>query len=160
MPWNFSFVIDGCLAGMAHPGLGGRVTNALTFLDKNEVRAIVSLTLESLDEEAVKEAGMKYLHLPVHDFRPPTLEQVEHFVSFVNERRRAEEAAVVHCAAGVGRTGTMLACFLVSERVEADAAIRQVREMRPGSIETREQEALIREWAARVADDEEDQVPA
>jgi atypical dual specificity phosphatase len=163
MPWNFSFVIDGCLAGMAHPGLGGRVTNALEYLVANEVRGIVSLTWDPNDAEAVVQAGMKYLHLPVQDFCPPTLDQVDEFVSFVMDRRGAKEAAVVHCAAGMGRTGTMLACFLVSDGTNPGEAIRQIRQMRPGSIETSEQEELIQKWAARVsgaADDDEQQVPA
>lgn len=158
MPWNFSFVIDGFLAGMAHPGVGGGLENALDYLTDNEVRAVVSLTLEPLDAGAVEQAGLKYLHLPVPDFRPPTIEQVEQFVAFVVERRREGDAAVVHCAAGIGRTGTMLACFLVSDRTGADEAIRRVREMRPGSVETAEQEALVLAWAARLngaADDED-----
>ena len=151
MPWNFSFVIDGHLAGMAHPGHGGPIQNALQFLTENEIRAIVSLTEDPLNEEAIRMAGMDYLHLPVADFTPPSLEQVQTFVDFVRERSANQQASVVHCHAGMGRTGTMLACYLVSENVDPEDAIREVRTLRPGSIETAQQEALVRDWAKQAS---------
>ena len=52
----------------------------------------------------------------------------------------------VHCAAGKGRTGTVLAAYLVTQGMTAGEAIRKVRELRPGSVETYEQEQMIREW--------------
>ena len=88
------------------------------------------------------------LHLPVVDFTPPTLPQVQTFVDFVSDQRRQGRAVLVHCTAGIGRSGTMVACFLAHEdRLSGDDAIARARQQRPGSIETAEQENLVRAWA-------------
>ena len=53
----------------------------------------------------------------------------------------------MHCAMGRGRTGTMLACYLVAkEGYSGDEAIDEIRRRRRGSIETRRQEAAVREF--------------
>ena len=53
----------------------------------------------------------------------------------------------VHCAMGRGRTGTMLACYLVSkEGYSAEEAITEVRKRRKNSIETRTQENAVMEF--------------
>jgi len=57
---------------------------------------------------------------------------------------------VVSCYAGIGRTGTVLACYLVHRGEEPAEAIIRVRRLRPGSIETPEQETAVRQYAAWV----------
>ena len=60
---------------------------------------------------------------------------------------KTEGAVGVHCAMGCGRTGTILACYLVaSEGYSADDAIIEARKRRKGSIETRRQEQAVRDY--------------
>jgi atypical dual specificity phosphatase len=56
----------------------------------------------------------------------------------------------VHCRAGKGRTGTVLAAYFVSKGMSAAEALQRVRELRPGSIETPEQEHAIADLARRL----------
>ena len=57
------------------------------------------------------------------------------------------QGLVVHCLGGHGRTGTMLASFLVKYlNTPAQKAIDDIRRMRPGSVETEEQEQRIAEF--------------
>jgi atypical dual specificity phosphatase len=49
----------------------------------------------------------------------------------------------VHCGAGLGRTGTVVAAWLVRRGRSAREAIAEVRRVRPGSVETREQEEAV-----------------
>ena len=54
----------------------------------------------------------------------------------------------VHCGAGLGRTGVVLASYLVTTGMSASSAIAKVRKLRPHSIETDEQAESV-EWFAR-----------
>ncbi len=119
-------------------------------LEAAGVRAIVSLT-ETPADELVGEKRFDLLHLPVVDMSAPTNKQIEEFVGFV-ERKVAEGKSVgVHCMAGLGRTGTMIACLLVSRGLEADEAIGRVRLARPGSVQTESQEQAVRGWGLVVS---------
>ena len=58
---------------------------------------------------------------------------------------------MVHCLAGLGRTGTLLACYLIKyESMSADDAVQKVRKERPGSIQSFSQEELIHRFQTFV----------
>jgi atypical dual specificity phosphatase len=151
MPRNFSFLEAGRLAAMERPGSSAPLAKDLDFLRQHGIGAIVSLTLEPPDPELLARHGFAALHLPVADFTAPTPEQIARFLDFVAEReRRRAGAVVVHCDAGRGRSGTLLACWLVSRRnLPAAEAIAAVRRLRPASIETAAQEEAIHAFARR-----------
>ena len=112
----------------------------------NGIDLLISLTGGIPNPDVLADFEIDLFHLPVEDFHPPTLEQQIEFVE-KTARRLAEGGRVgVHCAAGIGRTGTMLATYLVHLGSSADEAIARVRELRPGSIETMAQEKAIREY--------------
>ena len=61
----------------------------------------------------------------------------------LRERLRSGERVLVHCRGGLGRAGSVAARLLVEFGAEPGEAIRQVRAVRPGAIETREQERWV-----------------
>ena len=141
---NFSFLIENEIAGCAHPDSFGECGEALGQLREKGIGALVSLDEEGCPLYLVAEYGFQYLHLPVPDFHPPTLQQAEQFIAFARKQREEGRAIAVHCRGGYGRTGTMLACYLVAKGETTEKAIETVRQRRPGSIETREQERFIK----------------
>ncbi len=146
MPKNFSWLIQGEIAGMARPW---SIVTDLEFLKDNGIEAIVSLTLIPLHKTLIEEFGFEYKHIPIPDFTSPTQDQIEEFLFFANGLVSSKKKIVVHCDAGIGRTGTMLACYLVSKGHTALQAISEVRRRRPGSIETLEQENTIIKYEER-----------
>jgi atypical dual specificity phosphatase len=132
----------------------------LAWLAAQGVGALVSLTEEPLDRALVGQQDMEYLHLPIEDMQAPSLESISAFVAFVDKSVEEGRPVVAHCRAGMGRTGTMLACYLVYREVDPRTALDQVRRSRPGSVETWAQELAVHEYAAhlRTASNWSDQV--
>ena len=145
---GLTWVLPGELAGMPMPACTAQDAVALR---QRGVGALVNLTRRSWPERALAEAGLAYLWLPIADFRPPTPGQVDDFVRLCDAQVGAGRAVAVHCLAGRGRTGTMIACYLVHRGMAAAAAIERVRRARAQSVETREQERAVHRYEARRA---------
>ena len=156
MSLNFSWLIPQQLAGSGQPGgfyfdrpQSSGLVEDLHELRQHGIGAVVSLTEQPLDDDALKSAGMSYLHLPVPDMAAPTEADIDRFLDFVKSSRASTLPVAVHCRAGLGRTGTLLACYLVSQGYQAAEAMLEVRRLRPGSIETGAQEAAVRGFSER-----------
>lgn len=140
------------MPGSRFPGFfngSGTLAEDLEFAAGQKIGALVSLTESVLEEAEVSASGLEYLHLPVADMAAPAVEDCRRFVDFVAERNERGVAVLVHCVAGRGRTGTMLACFFVGEGCSPLESLERVRRLRPGSVETEAQEAVVFEYAAR-----------
>jgi len=79
----------------------------------------------------------------------PTQEQLDRCISAIDRALEKNMGVAVHCTAGLGRTGVVLACYLVTHGLNAQNAMARVRRLRPGSIETEEQAQAVEEFARR-----------
>ncbi|BCS93820.1 protein-tyrosine phosphatase family protein [Metallosphaera javensis (ex Sakai et al. 2022)] len=83
----------------------------------------------------LKEEGLQFLHVPVPDGYAPTKEQFDEIVRWLDSGNN-----LVHCVAGMGRTGTVLAGYLVvREGMSPEQAVQEVRRYRPGAVQTMQQ---------------------
>lgn len=148
---NFTWVEPGKLAGMADPRGASQGEDVLAALAGKGVTGVVSATEEELPAEWLAAAEIEYLHLPMQDMSAPSMAALDAFVEFVRRVNSRGGAVAVHCGAGLGRTGTMLAAYLVTKGCRPWEAVAAVRRLRPGSIETAEQEKALYAFARRQA---------
>ena len=137
-PDNFSWIIEKKLAGSAIP----TSKEEIDWVKQEGVKSIVTIREEPLEEEWIKD--INYLHIHSNDMGVPEFEDLINSVDFIHERLVNNEPVMVHCLAGLGRTGTILACYLIKyEKMLADDAITKIRKQRSGSIQSYSQEEII-----------------
>lgn len=155
-PTNFSWVINNALAGSGLPlsfdqfkwlinhGIGTIVTvrevplpsHWLSLNDKKNL----NVDTQRLDK-------VNYLHLRVEDYHSPTVQEIDSTVKFMENEIKEKRPVLVHCAAGKGRTGTILGAYLLrNQKIGAKEAITRIRNIRPGSIQTDSQEKSLYEY--------------
>jgi atypical dual specificity phosphatase len=142
-PYGFSWIDEPRLAGLARPDS----VDELRWLRSQGIDVIVSLTELPLRRDWVNDAGLMAVHVPIYDMTPPTQDQFRQCIDTIRKAHEQNRGVAVHCLAGMGRTGSILAGWLVSQGASAEDAIARIRQLRPGSIETLAQEEAIERFA-------------
>jgi atypical dual specificity phosphatase len=159
---NFYWVIDDRLAGCSRPGWtgprpredghgadAGALAADLAYLRERGITALLSLTETPLPASALDAAGILAHHVPIADMTAPTPEQFEQALAFIDRQVALRRRVAVHCLVGEGRTGTLLAAYLIRTGYTPDEAIHALRAVRSGAITSEEQQRALRAYAAR-----------
>ncbi|MGC9020341.1 MAG: protein-tyrosine phosphatase family protein [Candidatus Methanodesulfokora sp.] len=136
-PRNFSWV-NNWLAASAIPD---EIRQIMWLKDKG-FEFIISL--EELDREIasfIDEVGIKRLYFPMEDGSAPSVDELMRITDLLMKLEGRK--VLIHCYAGCGRTGTVLAAYMIRKGMSAEEAISYVRSIRPCSIETRGQELSL-----------------
>ena len=142
-PTNFSWIIEGKLAGSGMPVTSSQFLWVVTHGVKSIV-TVRELPLPSkwFNDNLVND--IDYFHLNVEDYGAPPLEELDNVVRYIQLQIENGKPVMVHCAAGKGRTGTVLGAYLLKvEDLTADVAIKKIRTLRPGSVQSVRQEMAI-----------------
>lgn len=112
------------------------------YFRKKNVTTIIRLNEKRYDERKFTEAGFEHKDLFFQDGTSPGLEIMQEFLATCEN---AKGAVAVHCKAGLGRTGTLIACYLIKHyRFSAHEAIAWTRICRPGSVIANQQTFLVK----------------
>ncbi len=144
-PPGFSWIDRPHLAACARPD----GPDELAWLRQQGIQVLLTLSEDRIRRDWVDAAGLLVMHVPVIDMDAPTQDQLDRCVSAITRAREQGMGVAVHCTAGLGRTGVILAAYLVAQGFTPRAAVARVRELRPGSVETPDQEEAVEEFARR-----------
>ena len=148
LPYDADWIVEDRICALSLPS-----EEEIRLLGRCGVTAVVSVASEEYADpvrEWCQAAGLRHLRYRVPDMVAPEAADVRDFVAEVTYELERGGRVAVHCLGGVGRTGTMVACYLVAAGHSADEAIDEVRRRRPGSVQTRSQELAIARYAAEL----------
>ena len=135
--------LDTDLATLAAAGVG----RLILLVEDSELQRWSRLDIV----ERARRHGVEVLRHPIPDGEAPSSTELMARVLDEVDQGRARTDVAVACMGGVGRSGTVAACALVRAGSTPDAAIMLVRSIRhPSAVETREQEAFVRAYAATL----------
>lgn len=122
----------------------------LTLIEAHEM---TELQVERLPA-ALAERNIAWHHLPIPDQDVPD----EHFLNAwqtlsgeLHASLAGGQRVLLHCKGGLGRTGLVAAMLCIEQGADAHGAMADIRAVRPGAIETDEQEEFVLDWAVRCA---------
>lgn len=121
-----------------------RKWGAHAWINLMEDNDLVSVKLDpNIFSDAVKDAGIDYYHLPIVDAGIPDSEFENKWQNQISnefcQRLNQGHKLLIHCRGGLGRTGMVVARLMVDMGYDANNAVKLVRYVRQGAIETKAQ---------------------
>ena len=73
---------------------------------------------------------IKYKRMPIQDMSTPEKTEMEEILNYIDQEISAGEKIYVHCLRGLGRTGTVIGCYLVRHGETGEKAIKKIASLR------------------------------
>ena len=141
--FGISWLIENQLGGCPRPDTPA----ALSALRTANTSLLISLTDEwQPDLTALARHNIKSLHVPILDYSPPSSKQATEVCQAIEAALSRNQTTILHCAAGKGRTGTLLTAYLIWQGFDPVAAIGKARSLNPEWIETQGQIAFLKQF--------------
>lgn len=157
---NCYWVLPGLWLAGEHPGAdrGHPWPERIAALQRVGIREWLDLTEPSErlpDYRSALGDGLVSHRVSIADLAVPDEPTMRRILGLVNAALQTQRPLYLHCHGGIGRTGTVVGCWLREQGLEGDQALALLarkwqvmakRDRAPESPETDEQRALIRQW--------------
>ena len=97
----------------------------------------------------------QHMRMPIRNFDVPTPAHMVKILDTIDRALMDQRLVYVHCLGGLGRTGTVVGCYLVRHGMDGDEALRHIRALRKvtpfpksPSPETDAQCQMVRMWGS------------
>ncbi len=146
-PRGFVWIEDGRLAATPMPGITASFDHDLDLLKQAGITVLITLTEQNFPQAILAQHGLRNLHFPIADRKAPSTAETDVLVNQMHDLLNHGEVLAVHCLAGLGRTGTILAAYMVKEKgVSAQVALNQIRHFNRQFVQTDDQEDFLMEY--------------
>ena len=152
-PRGFLWLKRGQLAGTPVPGVYFDMEYDLKALKRVGITTLLTLTETPLDENRLEPFGIKSIWEAIPDMEAPSVEQGMRICKTIEQLLEKKEVIAVHCRAGLGRTGTILAAHLIWEGHDALDALETVRSIEPRWVQSQVQVEFLETFATSTAKD-------
>ncbi|MCY3411131.1 MAG: isochorismatase family protein [Candidatus Heimdallarchaeota archaeon] len=135
------------------------LTDDIKQLSQANISHILTLvTMDELEEYGVSNLIEEYLvhgiigyHVPILDQGVIPIEDMQYVINWLDANLEDGGNILIHCVGGLGRSGLVAACYLVSKGLSAEKAINVIRDSRsPRAVESKIQERMVHEFEASV----------
>lgn len=150
-PRGFLWLKQGRLAGTPMPGVVQDLDYDLTALRRVGVTWLITLTERAMDVEQLAAYDLSCAWYPIDDAEAPGIIQGISICTQIERLLAEGEVVAVHCRAGLGRTGTVLAAYLIWEGSKALDALEAVRRVEPRWVQSESQILFLEKFAVTVA---------
>lgn len=150
-PRGFRWLLPGKLGGTPRPGIVASLSEDLQALERLGVTVLVTLEEQPTVPAAALEAHrITPIHFPVADMAAPPAVAAGELCRRLEALLAGGEVVVLHCRAGQGRTGTLLACLLIWDGAGAVEALERVRGVNAKWVTSAEQVEFLETFSQYV----------
>ena len=105
--------------------------------DAKNISRDITAVLNCTEEHDTNREGILYLKIPLIDFQTINPEYIPRAVRWIKEVI-ADHTVLVHCNAGIGRSSSIVVCYLCEVGFGFEEAVRLVKSRRPDVLPHRE----------------------